>query len=329
VAEEQNPRERSFISQLVPDWQPTSKQKLWVVRIVIVLVALLSVLALIGLPFGITLWDWAGLLIVPAVLAIGGVWFSQRQELNRDRSADRRAQDDALEAYLDDMTNLMIDYHLRAPPQGEDEDPIDVRAVARARTLTLLRRLDGKRKGHVVQFLYESDLMTKGTQGTPAVDLGQMVRKPLGQAAERPEYGADLSGAILNEAILSGAALSGADLSRAKLREANLHGADLIGANLMRADLSKANLSEAGLQEANLHGADLRGAKLNNALLYAPMYSGPVDATAADLRGADLRGADLTDAQVAPEQLDQVAFLKGATMPDGQKKGGGEAGDNE
>jgi uncharacterized protein YjbI with pentapeptide repeats len=101
-------------------------------------------------------------------------------------SADRRAQDDALEAYLDDMTDLMTVHHLRSPSQGED--PEGLRAVARARTLTLLRRLDGERKAHVVQFLYESGLIR--TIRT-VVDL----------------HGADLSGAHLSGANLSGANL--------------------------------------------------------------------------------------------------------------------------
>jgi len=82
------------------------------------------------------------------------------------------------------MTNLMIDHHLRTPPK--EEDPKEVRAVARSRTLTLLRRLDGERKGHVVQFLYESGLITKDRT---SVNLA----------------GANLEGAYLTSAILSGA----------------------------------------------------------------------------------------------------------------------------
>ena len=73
------------------------------------------------------------------------------------------------------MSELIIDYHLRASKLGEDaraaarlpdlnlEHPDeDVRAVARARTLTALTRLDGERKRSVLQFLYESGLISKG-----------------------------------------------------------------------------------------------------------------------------------------------------------------------
>jgi hypothetical protein len=237
---------------------------------------------------GRTAWDWLALLIVPAVLAVGGVLFSQRQQ-TRDRvSADRRAQDDALEAYLDDMTDLISVHHLRSPSQ--EEDPGGLRAVARARTLTLLRRLDGERKAHVVQFLYESGLII--TNRT-VVDL----------------QGADLSGAYL-----SGANLSGANLSGARLVDAHLEGASLddtmpeggerlmngppVRARAVKApavDLSGANLSGANLSGANLSGANLQG-------------------TYKEAKGGSKQL--ITNEEFAQKK---IRTLEGATMPNGQK----------
>ena len=72
-------RRRSFISELVPDWRPAREQVLWAVRSVIVVVVVLGLLTLIGLPFGITLWAWVKLLIVPAVIAAGAIWFNRQQ----------------------------------------------------------------------------------------------------------------------------------------------------------------------------------------------------------------------------------------------------------
>src|SRR5215212_1689601 len=112
VEPDKTPRERAikFVKDLVaPAWQPSRDRVLWVTRIVLVFVVLLAILTLIGLPFGITLWAWMKLLIVPAVLAIGGYLFNSSQTRATQAAAERRAQDDALEAYLDDMTNLMID----------------------------------------------------------------------------------------------------------------------------------------------------------------------------------------------------------------------------
>src|SRR5215211_969496 len=108
VEQEQKPRERSFISELVPDWRPTREQVLWSVRITIVVVVLLGILTLIGLPFGITLWEWVKLLIVPAVIAAGGVWFNRQQREREIKIAEQRSQDEALQAYLDQMSQLLL-----------------------------------------------------------------------------------------------------------------------------------------------------------------------------------------------------------------------------
>jgi hypothetical protein len=43
------------------------------------IVALLTVVILIGYRYDITLWDWIKLLIVPAVIAGGNLWFNRQQ----------------------------------------------------------------------------------------------------------------------------------------------------------------------------------------------------------------------------------------------------------
>jgi hypothetical protein len=159
---------------------------LWAARIVLVLVVLLAILTLIGWPFGITLWAWVKLLIVPAVLAIGGYLFNSAQSRATQAAAERRAQDEALQAYLDQMSQLLTDKEL---PLHSAQPGDSLSAVARARTLTVLGRLDGGRKSSVLQFLYESGLIKRGHN---IVDLKQ----------------ADLSEVKLSDADLSGANLS-------------------------------------------------------------------------------------------------------------------------
>src|SRR5829696_6722171 len=88
-------------------------------------------------------------------------------------------------------------------PSLYDESPPDsLRTVARARTLTVLPRLDGDRKARVVQFLHEAGLIS----------------------GQRPVL--DLRIANLSEADLSWATLSYADLSEANLSNANLEDVD-------------------------------------------------------------------------------------------------------
>jgi hypothetical protein len=131
----------------------------------------LIVAILVGYRYGITLWDWLKLLVVPAVIAGGGLWFNRQQrerELETARKqrerqveiAERRAQDEALQAYLDEMSSMLIPNN--GQPSLYKAQPGDsLSSVARARTLTVLPRLDGDRKARVVQFLYESGLISK------------------------------------------------------------------------------------------------------------------------------------------------------------------------
>jgi hypothetical protein len=176
-------------------WRPTLPQVLWTVGIVAVLVVLIRIgYALQWTGFGQskvaqdvrpgkTLWDWLKLLIVPAVLAIGGYLFTRSENRATQAAAERRAQDEALQAYLDQMSAMLIP-NKDQPSLYKAYQGDSLSSVARARTLTVLPRLDGNRKARVVQFLYESGLITKDR---PVLDL----------------RGADLRGANLGGAIIS------------------------------------------------------------------------------------------------------------------------------
>src|SRR5271154_6857974 len=82
------------------------------------------------------------------------------------RAAEVQAQDNqqmntVLAAYLKDMAELMLFRNFTLA------DPV-IATVIRAKTLTTLGQLDGKRKGHLVRFLYEAQMITIGK---PAIDL--------------------------------------------------------------------------------------------------------------------------------------------------------------
>jgi uncharacterized protein YjbI with pentapeptide repeats len=279
-----------------------------------------------------TLWDWLGLLIVPFVLAAGGILFAwtqeDRQQAIEEQRAEnerkleiQRAQDTTLQAYLDQMSQLMLNGNLR-----DSEEDSEVRILARARTQTVFTRLDGRRKGSVVQFLYEASLINK--ERSVVSLLGVHLRGA--DLNELDLIGADLSGADLTDADLSSASLNNTDLSGAALRSTNLSRAVLSGANLSDADLSDAVLNnavliEADLSRAKLNGANLSGANLSDAVLSNAVLT-ETDLSAARLINADLHDAylshaDLSGAEgVSNEELEQQAgSLKGATMPNGQK----------
>jgi hypothetical protein len=184
------------------------------------------------------------------VLGLAGYFvaslFTRAQNRATLEAEERRAQDEALQAYLDNMSGMLIPSN-KQPSLYDDPVPDSLRTVARARTLTVLPRLGGDRKARVVQFLYESGLITKDKV---IVDLLK---------------GADLHGANLGEAQLSYANLSKADSQGARLIKADLSHADLGDAKLSLADLGDAKLSKANLRGAGLSGADLSGADLSGA----------------------------------------------------------------
>ena len=182
-----------------------------------------------------TLWDWLGLLSAPVFASALPFLFRGPAAQSRDKddslSAERgRALEDqqqqtALETYQDYMLELLLNKNLLSSPTGSD-----VREVARARTLTALRRVGGRRKRDILQFLHEAGLISKGN---PVVDL---------RGADLRE--ADLSGVRLVDAHLRGVDLSGANLDRA-----DLSGTDLSGAILDRGQDRSANGSEPTVVE--------------------------------------------------------------------------------
>jgi uncharacterized protein YjbI with pentapeptide repeats len=286
---------------------------------------------------GMTVRDWLDLLIVPLVLIIIGFLFTaqqdQRQQAIEEQRAEKqqeleeqRAQDLTLQSYLDQMSTLVL----------EDLGDPKVQTLARARTLTVLRRLDPSRKEEVMQFLLEADLINSVGESDPVIELNgaNLSATDLSNAdlhgANLTEVDlriadlsdTDLSDANLSDANLSDANLYGANLTSADLRDANLNDADLYSANLTEADLHGADLSDAGLSDADLTSADLSDANLSNADLYGANLR-LADLSNVNLRRADLREANLLGAAgITDEMLEQQAYsLRRATMPNGVKHG--------
>jgi hypothetical protein len=196
-----------------PSWLPTTEgQRLvWAIRGTIVLGFLVLIASAVDKSF----WDWLNLLIVPVVLALGGYLFTRSENRRAGQIEEQRAQETALQAYLEQLTQLVRD-GLR------DKHPLDpLRMLARGRTLNLFWQLDSKRKRGVLQMLREANLIHKETS---IIGLS----------------GADLRGAYLRQLDLKDTALDGADMKGTNLEKADLSGADLSGA-----DLSGANLSGA------------------------------------------------------------------------------------
>src|SRR5215211_3101691 len=262
---------------------------------------------------GQTVWDWLHLLsalAIPVVLAAAGLWFTAQQDQRQQRIEDdraqqaqniesqrakaerelakERAQDEALQAYLDQMSNLLLEKDLR-----ESKEDSEVRTLARARTLTVLGRLDSERNGYILQFLREAKLIN-GTESVVTLSSSDL-------------SGADLRSVELSEIDLSDADLHKADLTWAELSRANLSGAELYKTDLINASLSHANFSRAYMGSADLFGADLNKANLSVTDMYATSLTW-AELSRANLSGAHMIKADLSHATLSDANLSHATL---------------------
>jgi hypothetical protein len=223
-------------------WRPTGRQILWTVGAIVAIVGTFIFLrlayfhewrwtGLVTFP-GYdkkTLWDWLDLLIVPVVLAIGGYLFTLSDSRRTREQADHRREEEVLQAYLNQMWQLLLDKDLRSTSKANNNS--EALTAAWASTLTTLERIHhSDKKGIIVKFLWMWQRSLLEKQDTVVI----------------------LEGANLKEADLSGADLRKADLRKADLRKALLRGADLSGANLPGANLRKSDLRGAEVTKKQL-----------------------------------------------------------------------------
>jgi uncharacterized protein YjbI with pentapeptide repeats len=338
---------------VMPETLKKLLKRFWWAPIVVILIALIVwaiVMRLNGTPWpewtgfgdytgpltkdqrGKTLWDWLELLIIPAVLAFGALWFNRSEKKNERKIAEERnkyeqeisadrMREAALQTYIDRMTELLLDKGLRkSNPKDE------IREVARTRTLSTLRILDPVRKGLLICFLHDADLITKGNVfiSLSGADLTKA------DLAEANLTKVDLTKADLTDAVLSNALLYGASLDKANLTRAVLVSAAMFDATLTGAKLVEANLNSASLNKADFTGATLKKAELKDAILVKANFRRTdltgADLTRANLSGANLNKVNLTNSNLTEANLEKAylfmntldgANLTGTIMPDG------------
>lgn len=214
-------------------------------------------------------WDVLGLIVVPLSLSIIAYFFSRAERHVREHIEERRyladkeiqaekSRSDALQAYIVDMSRLLLDYNL----QNSDIVAI-VRDIAHARTVTTLRDLDSTRKGSIVRFLYAAQLITVGTTVVSLSDVDLRGINLVGVNC----YGASFSGANIARGIFFRADLRNASFKRAYLEEANFRLSDLRGTNFSAANLMRVDFSDCLLEGADLSYANLQQAIISDSQL--------------------------------------------------------------
>jgi hypothetical protein len=137
-----------------------------------------------------TVWDWLSLVGIPlaggVVIAGVGYYFNKKQR-EREEAVERlNAQDTALQSYLDQMSDLLVNQHLRSLPRRSD-----IHKLGEARTLAALLGLDSDHKRRPLKLVYDLGLITVKD---PLLELettgfGETRRPKRGQLAwGRPEW---------------------------------------------------------------------------------------------------------------------------------------------
>lgn len=245
-----------------------------------------------------TIWDWVGLLGVGSVIGVVSYFFARHQRKRDEAIANERRQGEAFQAFLDEISNLMVDKELKLPNQPNRDAK---REVAQARTISILLALDQDHKRNPLRLVYELGFLEKDA---PLVNL---TNANLEQA--------NLSELALPDACLRHVDLRGADLSGANLRGSDLSMADLRGACLLNADLSYTNLTDANLLPYDKgHPAKLSIHNLKDGSTPSTkqlrLFRVKPRITASDLRNTNLEGATLSGTLLGNTDLTRVRGLE-------------------
>ncbi|MGF1571335.1 MAG: pentapeptide repeat-containing protein [Nodosilinea sp.] len=260
-------------------------------------------------------WDWLNLIIVPAVLLIVGYSFQQQQQMK----AANEIKEDALQAYFDSLSVLLVDKNLLALAAKvylnaiEDETLNEEREllyaatnVIRARTLSILRKFkdEPELRKSVLLFLIDSEIISK--------------------------LRVDLSGADCSRIELCNIALKKANLKDSSFIGAKIYNCDLADSNFSGSDFSGAEIGFVNFSGAKLGGADFSGVKASSVsfenvdfIRDEVLIAGPrigeeisfidaklsyIDFSNLDLSGIDFSGANLEGANFEEAKLWSAYF---------------------
>ncbi|MCA2711086.1 MAG: pentapeptide repeat-containing protein [Microcystis sp. M015S2] len=212
-------------------------------------------------------WDWLQLLIVPLMLAFGGLYVNYAFETRDKQIAEEGKQQELLKDYFSKMQTLIVETKKSKDSQPKivetkksvettkskdsqpnpDGSPLlpEFIPIAQALTLAVLDELDGKRKGKVISYLADSKLITaniKDQKSKPVIYL----RK------------ANLKEIVLEDVSLDGLSITGADMTEAKLTEVILTNSNLVSSKFINATLDTVDFSGSKLGNSNFYDADLK-----------------------------------------------------------------------
>jgi uncharacterized protein YjbI with pentapeptide repeats len=208
-------------------------------------------------------------------------------EENR-RIAEGKAQENqqmnaVLATYLKDVSELLLSRNFTLTDKL-------ITTVIRAKTLTTLGQLDGKRKSHIVRFLYEAQMINVAQ---PSINLAD----------------ADLSSVDLTDYKLINASFVKCNLFNATFRKTILQGVDFRNVNLNLASFDNSYLKNVTFSYAQLNSSSFDNSHLTDVTFsYAQLNSSSFDNSY--LKNVTFYEANLTDASFVRGHLTQMDFSR-------------------
>ena len=204
-------------------------------------------------------WDWLQLLIIPLMLALGAFYLNSAADFRDYQIAQEQKHQEILTDYFSKMQDLIVETKKSKQTPGSKESNSEERLLpefrptAKALTLSVLEQLDGKRKGKVITYLAESQLITVdnnklSTQPEIKLDGANLDDIELGNKGQRNS---------LNEDEMT-------IIDKIKIKNANMKRANLSGLQLLYSELNGSNLENATLENVNFTGSTMIGSRFIN-----------------------------------------------------------------
>ncbi|WP_238142327.1 pentapeptide repeat-containing protein [Microcystis aeruginosa] len=201
-------------------------------------------------------WDWLQLLIIPLMLALGAFYLNSAADFRDYQIAQEQKHQEILTDYFSKMQDLIVETKKSKQTPGSKESNseerllTEFRPTAKALTLSVIEQLDGKRKGKVITYLAESQLITNEPSTQPEIQLD-------GANLDDIELGNNGQRNSLNEKEMT-------IMDKIKIKNANMKRANLSGLQLLDSDLSGSNLENATLKNVEFTGSIMIGSRFIN-----------------------------------------------------------------
>ncbi|CAF4858915.1 unnamed protein product [Rotaria sp. Silwood1] len=239
-----------------------------------------------------------GVLLVPLMLGVATMMLTIQNTIDakenrekdldiaqreRDQTADlaeEERQDNRLIEYLNGISTLMF-----------STQPLD--PLLRAKTMSVLRQVDVKRKREVILFLYEAKLIRSDmNSGIPIISLQDVNLDNVDFSDLRPPYTQVISNFYYETRI----ALRGVSLRNTSFQRRNLYRSDLAQTDCTRSNFSSVDLLEVDFSYAKLVECNFENARFNS---------------------VNLQNANLSQSNITDEQLAKALTYQGAILPNG------------